>query len=386
MNDSLTLAKLRKNPFTLVPSGTVRVWAGYSELRETLLDIVESCRSDKVGLSEFTILHGDIGAGKSHALRYFRHWITEERGAEFVAPVLYLESLKLAAKMDFVEIYRRAIGLLLDHIKETAEWLDLVIDNSISEADRKREAEFKKKKDELYSDPTVTPEFPALAGLLRGIGNNDRDAIDILCGSTRKNLPLGEYHMTSVIDNDFDAIKCLGAYVNLCTRGAPALSEGEILGRNKAFYFFLDEIEMLQDFKPQEVLSINQGIRDLVNACPENCCFLFGMTGDTRLIFAIFDKFVMRRMSREPVEIPPLDVDQAVRFLKDVLHSYRSDESVPHEYPFREAALRRIAQETTEKTAAGLFRCCRRILERSVLTGRLEPNGWIEEEDVEELL
>lgn len=386
MTDTISLAKLKKNPFTLVPGERVTVWAGYPDLRQTLLDIVESCRSDKVGLSEFVILHGELGTGKSHALRYLINWITNAKKPEFESQVVYFESLKLAAKMDFIALYRSAIELLLGHIRETADWLDLVIEESIPNQDKMSVAEISQKKDAKYADGSITPTFPALPLLLRGVKDSDSSAIRILSGHAEKSLPLSEYGLTSPIDNEFSAVKCLGAYINLCTRGTPALSQGETLARNKAFYFLLDEIEMLQDFKPAEVVSINQGLRDLMNACPENCCFLFGMTGDARQIFALFDKFVMRRMSREPIEIQPLDDDQALTFLKEVLKSYRSDPADPDEYPFREQALRKIAKETQEKTAAGLFRSCRRVLEKAVLEGRLQRGGWIEEQVVQDLL
>jgi hypothetical protein len=384
MTNTLSLARLTGNPFTLVPGEKVTIWAGYPNLRQTLLDIVESCRSDKVGLSEFAILHGEIGAGKSHALRYLENWITEVNKTEYQSAVIYFKSLKLAAKMDFVAIYRRAVELLLDHLRETAEWLDIVIEESVTQGNTLREAEIKERKDVKYRDTSISPAFPALPLLLRGLKNHEEDALKILFGQSDKNL--GKYGLTSPIDNEFSAVNCLGAYINLCTRGTTALSQGNELGRNKAFYFFLDEIEMLQDFKPAEVVSINQGLRDLINACPENCCFLFGMTGDTRNIFALFDQHVMRRMSREPIEIHPLADDQAVTFLKEVLKSYRLDPSDPDEYPFREDALRKIAEETQEKTAAGLFRSCRRVLEKSVLQGRLQPDGWIEVQDVQDFL
>jgi hypothetical protein len=110
------------------------------------------------------------------------------------------------------------------------------------------------------------------------------------------------------------------------------------------------------------------------------------MTGDARTAFAIFTTAVMRRMSRNLISIEPLDTEQAVTFLKEVLKGYRSDSSDPDEYPFREDALRKIAGEAQSKTAAELFRSCRRVLEKAVLTNRLTPGGWIEAADVEEFL
>jgi hypothetical protein len=386
MTKMLELAKLTKNPFTLVPEEKVTVWAGYKELRQQLLDIVESCRSDRVGLSEFGVLHGDIGTGKSHALRYLKNWIGNESKEDFQSPLVYLESLKLAPKVDFLVLYKRIIEELLDHIRETAEWLDMVVEDSLPRAASLRLEEQKKLKEKKYHDKNITPIFSPLSLLLKGVKENDDHAFKILMGSNEKSLRLQDFDMSSPIDNEFSATRCLGAYVNLCTRGTKALKEGGMIGRNKAFYFFLDEIELLGDFKPAEVLSINQGVRDLLNACPENTCLLFGMTGEVREIFALFDKHVMRRLTHEPIEISPMDNDQSIIFLKEVLKNCRSDPKDPDEYPFREDALWKIAEETVDKTAAGLFRSCRRVLERTVLDNRLKPGGWIEKRDVEDFM
>ena len=387
MVDTLQLAKLASNPFTLVPGRRVTVWAGYEEVLHLLLDIVESCRSDQVGLSEFVVLHGEFGTGKSHALRYLEYWITEARRDEFNAAVVHLETPKVAATINFVAIYRRIIENLVSHIRETAEWLDMVIEDAVkNEKPGARRNELDAAIDEKYRDPNITPSFPPLALLLKGIKENKTEAMSLLSGKVSPGTHIDAYGLIRTIDTDYDAVKSLGAYVNLCTRGTSALSESGVLARNKAFYFLLDEFEVLLDFKPAEALSINQGIRDLINACPENCCFLLGMTGDARSAFAIFTTAVMRRMSRNLISIEPLDIEQAVTFLKEVLKGYRSDQSDPDEYPFREDALRKIAEEAQSKTAAELFRSCRRVLEKAVLTNRLTAGGWIEATDAEEFL
>lgn len=385
MNKTLELSKLTKNPFTLVPGEKVTIWAGYKELKRHVLDIVESCRSDKVGLSEFVVLHGDYGAGKSHVLRYLKYWIESEKKDEFQSKVVYLESLKLAPKMDFLAIYRCIIEELKDHMRETAYWLDKKIEESVVKGVKVGMDEQIKLKAETYRDKSITPTFPSLSLLLKGIKEGNEQALKILSGGgTEKSLR--DFDMHSPIDNEFSSVRCLGAYINLCTQGTTALNEVSAIGRNKAFYLFLDEVEMLNDFKASEVISINIGIRDLINACPENMCLLLGLTAEVRELATLFDRAVLRRMSREPNAIQALDVEQAVSFLKEVLKYYRSDSNDPDEYPFREAALKKIAEETTDKTAGGLFRNCRRVLERAVLENRLKPSEWIEKKDVEDLI
>ena len=383
MSTTLDIARLTSNPFTLVPDERVTVWAGYDQLRSQLLDIVESCRSDRVGLSEFAIIHGDYGTGKSHALRYLQYWITEREKSKFDSPCVYLATLKVAASMNFVVFYRKIMEVLISHIGETAEWLDLAVeDDARRRCPDGRRREVDTEMDDIYRHPGVTPGFPALSLLLRGIKNGSDEALQILLGEKLSGQRAMEryrsYDMTGPIESEYDATKCLGAYVNLCTRGAEVLNEGDVLARNKAFYFFFDELEIVSDFRPQEVLSMNQGLRDLINACPENCCFLFGMSGDVRDIYGLLTTPVIRRMSRGPLTIAPLEPDEAVAFLTEVLKGYRSSESDPDEYPFSKEALFAIAEGTQNRTSSELFRGCRRVLEKAVLSGRLTTGGTID--------
>ena len=391
MTTTLDIARLTRNPFTLVPEDRVTVWAGYTELRQQLWDIIESCRSDRVGLSEFAILHGELGAGKSHALRYLRHVITDQAKDDFNSPCVYLDTMKVSAHMSFVALYRRIMELLIPHIKETAEWLDLIIEEAAKiRTPNGRRQEQDQQIDALYADQRLTPAYPPLALLLKGVKKDSPEAIALLLGEklpgARAIDKYRSYNMTGPIDSEYDATKCLGAYVNLCTRGTAALSEGDVLARNKAFYFFFDELEAVNDFRPQEALSMNQGLRELINACPENCCFLFGMTGDVREIYGLLTRPVIRRMSRDPLMIDPLTPIEAVGFLKQVLKSHRSDSGDPDEYPFDGGALVAIAEATQIKTPSELFRGCRRVLEKSVLSGALVPGGTIDADMARQLL
>ncbi len=244
MNTTLEIAKLTNNPFTLVPGEKVTIWAGYSQLRSQLLDIVQSCRSDQVGLSEFAILHGELGTGKSHALRYLSYLITEERKEEFASPCVYLETLKVAANMNFVALYNKIMDLLVPHIKETSEWLDLAVEETAKRQNPNGTLqEQQKAMDGIYNDPGLTPSYPPLGLLLRGIKGESSEALALLLGGK---LPgagamskYAKYNMTSAIESEYDATRCLGAYVNLCTRGTSILSEGDVIGRNRAFLFFL---------------------------------------------------------------------------------------------------------------------------------------------------
>jgi len=385
MPTSAEIARLRKNPFTLVAEVNTDVWADYENVLQALLDVITSCRTDQVGLSEFVVLHGEIGTGKSHALRYLQHYITNRNAAEFRSPCIYLESTKLAKKTDFIAIYRRVMESLRNHIFETANKLDSAFEDKAKSSGLTKSQDVTRKKIELWksSAEELAPQFPSLIHLLHGMVN-DQHAFSILCGNKADDLE--DYLLTGPIDSEYDASRCLSAYVNLTTNPNRTIIAEKNFEANKAFYLFIDEVELLQDFKPVDVLSINQGIRDLINGCPQAFCLIFGVSGDPRILFAIFDKFVVRRFSRDPIEIQALDEQGSVKFLKEVLKKYRTDPADPDEYPFREPALLRIAEKTPDKTAASLFRSARRVLERSILTNRLQPGGWIEVADVDAFL
>src|SRR5579863_9867197 len=100
MPTSAEVARLTKNPFTLVADPNTQTWADYEDVRKALMDVITSCRNDQVGLSEFVVLHGEIGTGKSHALRYLHNYITRAKADDFRSPCAYLESTKLAKKTD----------------------------------------------------------------------------------------------------------------------------------------------------------------------------------------------------------------------------------------------------------------------------------------------
>ena len=379
---TLSIARLTRNPFTLVPDERVTIWAGYENLRKMLLDVIESCRSDRVGLSEFAILHGDLGTGKSHALRFLRYWITEKEGSDFDSPCVYLETFRVAASMNFVELYRKIMEHLIEHIKLTADWLDHAVEDAVRlEMPAARRQEQDEEINRLYNNDQLTPGYPPLGMILREFKQGGDEPLTLLLGRSLGGRGSANryrrYNMTGPIDSEYDAARCLGAYVNLCTRGSPLLEATGTAPRNKAFYVFIDELEAVGDLRPQAVLSLNQGIRDFINACPENCCLLFSMTGDVRDIYGLLSQPVIRRMSREPLEIEPLLPQDAVEFLTQVLKSYRSDEQDPDAYPFTEEALQVIAEEAQRKTPSELFRGCRRVLEKSVLSGALTRDGVI---------
>jgi hypothetical protein len=146
---------------------------------------------------------------------------------------------------------------------------------------------------------------------------------------------LQKYGLDYFIDTEYDAIRSLSSFINLCT-GSNLLASGPLF---KCFYLFIDEVEEIKDFPTRTLQSMNQGIRDLINGCPERFCLLLGASADPAEIEAYFEDDVMTRLSRQLIEIPSLEADQAVEFLKEVMGKYRPlGVEVPPAHPFTEEA------------------------------------------------
>ena len=390
MDKTLELARFADQPFRLLPGDKVTVWAGYKDIQEALLEVVEAPRSDKIGLYEFVILHGFLGTGKSHALRYFKFLISEQRKGEFDSIVVYLERLKVAGNTDFLALYRSIMRLLKEDLVRVAEEVARVAEMQIENAWQSLSQETKlliKRQD--YSDQqlpaihaAMAPSFPALPGLLAAVRKGEANAFAVLAGGKPRGVNPAQYGLDTFIDNEYEALRCLGAFINLCTEPMEG-DNGKAI--SKCFYLFIDEVETLRDFPVRHVQSINQGLRDLINACPEHFYLMLGASADAAELEAWIADDVMTRLSRPPIEIPELEVDQAIDFLKEVMHQFRTPgANVPDSFPFEEDALREIVAQTTERIPRTLFRNCQTVLRKAVLSGRLEAQGSITMRDIQD--
>lgn len=162
------------------------------------------------------ILHGEIGTGKSHALRYLHNYVTQAKAEEFRSPCVYLESTKLAKKTDFLALYRRVMEQIRTHIEQTAEKLDEAIEARVKAAGtpRQQQPAEKQKLWKQFSEQ-LAPHSPSLILLLEAIQSGKAHAFAVLCASS--NHGVEDYQLTGPIDSEFDASRCLSSYINLVT-------------------------------------------------------------------------------------------------------------------------------------------------------------------------
>jgi len=98
--DFYRAANLKTNPFRSNPSTIsdprADIWVGYEKEQRVLVKFVTRTRSDQVGNTNFIVLHGDYGTGKSHALLWLQNLILIADKGEFNASCYFIPTLKKA--------------------------------------------------------------------------------------------------------------------------------------------------------------------------------------------------------------------------------------------------------------------------------------------------
>ena len=70
---------LKEKPFAHLPTdASTQHWAGMDKAKKGMEEIIVSVQPDDIGDQEFVIMHGTLGGGKTHALRYFSQYIAKE--------------------------------------------------------------------------------------------------------------------------------------------------------------------------------------------------------------------------------------------------------------------------------------------------------------------
>lgn len=345
---------LRKNPFSTVPDAEVRNWAGLPETKTALADVVRSVRLDDVGTSEFVIMQGDYGAGKSHALRYFTHEINEEGYGH----AIYVSEIRGESGLSFASLARRIVAGLDD---ETVRRL----------ATRIRE--FIDAEKNVMQQRAVEAKIPA---------PDDANAVirNTVFSQSDYNVVERLYHdgrTAEISDNasDYVAAKTLASLFRVMVLplrdGPPAFG---------AIYLFLDEVESAWEEKAAKQVAFLAGLRSLLNEINERFAVVLSFTSQTALLEAAMPDALRERMTRSYVQCEQLTTEGAKRFIVDYLKYVRpSTEYVAPQpfYPFSEAAIDTILDRESALVPRRILLRLRRVWERAARSEQVEVGGEI---------
>lgn len=333
---------LQNNPFRLMPSAEVEIWAGLPETKKALEDVVVSVQPDDVGTSEFVVIQGDYGAGKSHAMRYFTHSINKLGKNK----AIYLSEIGGGKGLSFSVL----CGRIRDQLNE--------------DETRKRIVETVKHSVEERSKKTIEEKIP----------HPDRKMV--MSFSTEEKIPeLGK--------DDYSATKDLGVLFRVIT--------SSIDGDEPAFgaiYLFLDEVECVTDEKAPQQIAFFNALRSLLNEVTEHFALVLSFTLPTAVLEAVVPPALQQRMTRQYIECQKLDTEEAKKFVQEYLSFVRPDNfshSQPF-YPFSESAINTIFEREPALVPRNILRHLRRVWERAARYGDLQPGSEISREMADEIL
>lgn len=363
---------LRQDPFPIAPESSVDNWAGDHELRDDLVDIVKGVRGSDIGVSEFVVVYGELGAGKSHALRYLKTLISEQP-EEYHALAIYLERPRVASKLNFELLSRYIIQQIgRERINKYCGEVHKIVEDLVQHlADEAG----------MGNQPNKSSFYEAAFERFR---ENDRPMVRLLANGTKPGSKVFEFlsgdakadvagSYEAKVDSDFMAAKVLADLFRILTT--------DLNGRSviDAVYLFIDECEMLLEAKLTESENVFAGLRELINGLPYRFGLMMSFSAATALIEAIMPSHMLKRLTRSYFEVPMLDDDLALEFLRTQLNFYRTPSSSREGtfYPFSDEAVDVIIGNEVSLTPRTLFIACKRVFERALRRYDLQPGETI---------
>lgn len=381
---------LNSDPFAITASDTsVHRWAGREKEKSVLLDIVDSVRASDIGSSEFVIVHGEYGAGKSHALRFLTTKINEVDAQHYKGKAIYLQTVRVSQKVLFVEVYK----VIIDQLgKEFFQSLCTHISKQVNQA----------KVDYLNMVPTeVRPQLmedqtrylnetldrmapksaiPYIKLMMTG-ANGGLDRLWSFVRGEEQAFP--EIGLSSRVNNDYNAVATLAGIFKTMTAKI-----GDAQPAYEAIYLFVDEQENLVEMKATESVQLLQSFRELINQLPNYFCMIWGFSADAALIEAVLPSPILQRLTRKYVELPTLQAEEAKVFVLQQLEGFRKPGFVatsPY-YPFEEEAIDAALERIIDMTPRNIFKVLRAVLERAIRRYDLIPPNSIDAELANKIL
>lgn len=349
---------LKENPFGIVPGTEVTQWAGMRRTHDALEDVMSSVRPDDIGASECVIVHGDFGAGKSHALRYFAGKINRENYGR----AIYLSEVTAGATPSFAALYPS----ILDQIAgKTQGHIVDVVQSSTRKCAEQISAQ---------ANINVSDEQAIEHAVLQ----DDRQQVRELCqtGGFLKD-----------VKDDIDASKKLASVFRVMTTP---------IGDNKppcgAVYLFLDEMESVSLAKAAPMLAFYGALRALINGVNERFALVLSFSQKAPELDAILPPFMQERLTRPYIECAPLSPEEAKLFVKEYIEHQRpegySDKNLDKNpfHPFSEESIDIIFERETALIPRRILMHMRRVWERASRRAGLQPGADIPREMADEIL
>ena len=322
---------LRRWPFFVVPEpGLCDFIADRERFRDDVEKLLRSLARQNA--SSIHPIWSWFGAGKTHTLHYISNQAAQihKRGASHLATV-YSEFPR--NPRSFVDVYK-SFALQLDRDLLSEAYLEIT---TAPEAAR------------LEKDLLQTSSDLASALRVLVIGNlTDQELA--MRWLRAEPLPVADCRKLGIsrrITSSEDSTRVLIGIIRVF--GLSAASQNQI---NSRLIWLLDELQRIDQLPLRVRHEINTGLHSTFNACPTGLTMILSFSGHpSERLPEWFSPELKDRIGRTKVMIlPPMDRNDALKFVRDVLqHSRPEGEPNPEPYfPFTEETCRTIVDDITD--------------------------------------
>ncbi|WP_133117978.1 hypothetical protein [Burkholderia ubonensis] len=316
----------------------IKIWVGYDRQKALFERILDRVRADRVGLTNFLLLYGHFGTGKSHALLWARNRVKElNAGIAYFVPTLKKDKGKLSFSAAFSEDLVSRGSLLADLME-----FKTFCETRILEAKNGRQ---------------ITSDL-AIDELIRS-----RELGDFVKGLMNCQSEAGvKAYLNSDKLSDYQAVMLFSRIVNLFVQEFQT-NHGNNRFR-QAVFLFIDELDDLQRQPPKETLETNDILRHLYDACPNSFGLVCAATAEVTTLPNMFTDYVLSRLSRQ-IHFDLLDRNSAIDFVKNILASSRplNTTAIGDYFPFTEESINTVMSQLREITPRKVVNTMQAVIE-----------------------
>ena len=320
---------LERWPFAVVPEPT---FCDFIADREQLREDIETLllNLSRQNASSIHPIWSWFGAGKTHTLFYLSNRAAQlHKAGKSNLHTIYTEFPR--DPRSFVDLYK-SFALQLDQEVLSEAYLEIYTSSQSTRLER----------DLLSAFPDLVS---ALRVLVLGKPIDQDVAMRWLRGEA---LPVAECRRLGIskkITSSEESSRSLTALVRLFALSAN--SKNQIATR---LIWLLDELQRIERVPLRVRDEINTGLHSTFNACPTGFSMVLSFSGRPEGTLPVwFSSELKDRIGRTKVMIlPPMQINDALKFIRDVLAHARAPESsnVDPYFPFTEQSCRLIIEDT----------------------------------------
>lgn len=349
---------LRDNAFPVTPTdqdGTP--WFGFNTLKQEFESVFDRSRSERLRLC--VLNRGRLGAGKTHAARYF--------------------SAKFAQQQPFGE-YHRCVSIIIEAPKQPPKAFNDFTGRLFNGVTFRRIVEAARNLRSLSGESAV------FGKLLEATGSEDiatvLSKIDdsnllpskafLLGGGTAKELR--DLGVAKKLTNEHEFASAVVAVLHLLIHGQSG--EAETISR---IALWMDEMEDLVYFPTRYYLPFTQALREVIDRTNQHMTlmlnFTFSEPEDLPAIENVLGQAIMQRVNQHIVFQQPT-LDDMCDYLLELFHFNRLDDrACSATFPFSEEAFALLAESSVSKTPRFLNKLCDMLLRAMQLDAELDLTG-----------